>query len=86
MPVDFAFIDADKTGYLAYYEELVPRLSDHGILVVDNVLWSGRVMDPSVVDPDTVALREFNARVVTDDRVEVVMLSIGDGVTLVRRR
>ena len=84
--VDFAFIDADKTGYLAYYEELVPRLSDHGILVVDNVLWSGRVMDPSVVDPDTVALREFNARVVTDDRVEVVMLSIGDGVTLVRRR
>ena len=86
MPVDFAFIDADKTGYLAYYEELVPRLSDHGLLVVDNVLWSGRVMDPSVVDPDTVALREFNARVVTDDRVEVVMLSIGDGVTLVRRR
>ena len=85
-PVDFAFIDADKTGYLAYYEELVPRLSDHGLLVVDNVLWSGRVMDPSVVDPDTVALREFNARVVTDDRVEVVMLSIGDGVTLVRRR
>ena len=53
---------------------------------MDNVLWSGRVMDPSVVDPDTVALREFNARVVTDDRVEVVMLSIGDGVTLVRRR
>jgi caffeoyl-CoA O-methyltransferase len=86
MQVDFAFIDADKTGYLAYYEELVPRLSDHGLLVVDNVLWSGRVMDPSVVDPDTVALREFNARVVTDDRVEVVMLSIGDGVTLVRRR
>ena len=86
MPVDFAFIDADKTGYLAYYEELVPRLSDHGLLVVDNVLWSGRVMDPSVVDPDTVALREFNARVVTDDRVEVVMLSIGDGVSVVRRR
>ena len=85
-PVDFAFIDADKTGYLAYYEELVPRLSDHGLLVVDNVLWSGRVMDPSVVDPDTVALREFNARVVTDDRVEVVMLSIGDGVSVVRRR
>ena len=85
-PVDFAFIDADKTGYLAYYEELVPRLSDHGLLVVDNVLWSGRVMDPSVVDADTVALREFNARVVTDDRVEVVMLSIGDGVSVVRRR
>ena len=85
-PVDFAFIDADKTGYLAYYEELVPRLSDHGLLVVDNVLWSGRVMDPSADDDDTVALREFNARVVTDDRVEVVMLSIGDGVSVVRRR
>ena len=84
--VDFAFIDADKTGYLAYYEELVPRLSDHGLLVVDNVLWSGRVMDTSILDDETVALREFNARVVADDRVEVVMLSIGDGVTLVRRR
>ncbi|MFT6549100.1 MAG: caffeoyl-CoA O-methyltransferase [Acidimicrobiales bacterium] len=85
-PVDFAFIDADKTGYLAYYEELVPRLSDHGLLVVDNVLWSGRVMDPSADDDDTVALREFNARVVADDRVDVVMLSIGDGVSVVRRR
>ena len=84
--VDFAFIDADKTGYLAYYEELVPRLSDHGLLVVDNVLWSGRVMDTSILDDDTVALREFNARVVADDRVEVVMLSVGDGVTLVRKR
>jgi caffeoyl-CoA O-methyltransferase len=85
-PVDFAFIDADKTGYLAYYEELVPRLSDHGLLVVDNVLWSGRVMDPSADDDDTVALREFNASVVADDRVDVVMLSIGDGVSVVRRR
>ena len=85
-PVDFAFIDADKTGYLAYYEELVPRLSDHGLLVVDNVLWSGRVMDPSADDADTVALRECNARVVADDRVDVVMLSIGDGVSVVRRR
>ncbi len=84
--VDFAFIDADKTGYLAYYEELVPRLSDHGLLVVDNVLWSGRVMDTSILDDDTVALREFNARVVADDRVEVVMLSIGDGASVVRRR
>ena len=84
--VDFAFIDADKTGYLAYYEELVPRLSDHGLLVVDNVLWSGRVMDTSILDDETVALREFNARVVADDRVEVVMLSIGDGVSVVRRR
>jgi len=83
--VDFAFIDADKTGYLAYYEELVPRLSPHGLLAIDNVLWGGRVLDPSADDADTVALRELNAHMVADDRVEVVMLSVGDGLTLVRR-
>ena len=83
--VDFAFVDADKTGYLDYYEELVPRLAPHGLLAVDNVLWSGRVLDPEVDDEDTLALRRFNDRVVTDDRVEVVMLSVGDGLTLVRR-
>ena len=83
--VDFAFIDADKTGYLAYYEQLVPRLSTHGLLAIDNVLWGGKVLDPSVDDADTVALRELNAWIVADNRVEVVMLSVGDGLTLVRR-
>lgn len=83
--VDFAFIDADKTGYLAYYEELVPRLSPHGLLAIDNVLWSGRVLDEMVEDDDTVALRALNDRIVADNRVEVVMLSVGDGLTLVRR-
>jgi len=83
--VDFAFIDADKGGYPAYYEELVPRLSPHGILAIDNVLWSGRVLDPNADDDDTMALRLLNDRVVADDRVEVVMLSVGDGLTLVRR-
>ena len=58
--VDFAFIDADKTGYLAYYEQLVPRLSTHGLLAIDNVLWGGKVLDSSVDDADTVALRELN--------------------------
>jgi len=82
---DMAFIDADKTGYLAYYEQLVPRLSTHGLLAIDNVLWGGKVLDPSVDDADTVALRELNARIVADNRVEVVMLSVGDGLTLVRR-
>ncbi len=82
--VDFAFIDADKTGYLSYYEELVPRLSTHGLLAIDNVLWSGRVLDPAVEDEDTMALRTLNDRVVADARVEVVMLSVGDGLTLVR--
>ena len=62
--VDFAFIDADKTGYLAYYEELVPRLSPHGLLAIDNVLWSGKVLDPTVNDQDTMALRALNDRVV----------------------
>lgn len=84
--VDFAFVDADKTGYLAYYEELVPRLSPHGILAIDNVLWSGRVLDPAADDDDTEALRVLNDRIVADDRVDVVMLSVGDGLTLVRRR
>ncbi|MEE3205628.1 MAG: class I SAM-dependent methyltransferase, partial [Actinomycetota bacterium] len=84
--VDLAFIDADKTGYLGYYEELVPRLAPHGLIVVDNVLWSGRVLDPTVDDADTVALRKFNDRVVSDERVDVVVLSIGDGVSLIRLR
>ena len=83
--VDFAFIDADKTGYLAYYEELVPRLSPHGLLAIDNVLWSGRVLDETAQDDDTVALRALNDRIVADNRVEVVMLSVGDGLALVRR-
>ena len=84
--VDFAFIDADKGGYLDYYEALVPRLSSHGLIAVDNVLWSGRVVDPDAQDTDTVAIRAFNDHVAADPRVEAVMLSVGDGVTLIGRR
>ena len=84
--VDFAFIDADKGGYLNYYEALVPRLSPHGLIAVDNVLWSGRVVDPDAEDADTVAIRAFNDHVAADPRVEAVMLSVGDGVTLIGRR
>ena len=84
--VDFGFIDADKGGYLNYYEALVPRLSPHGLIAVDNVLWSGRVVDPDAQDTDTVAIRAFNDHVAADPRVEAVMLSVGDGVTLIRRR
>ena len=85
--VDFAFIDADKTGYLDYYGELVPRLSPHGLIAVDDVLWSGRVVDDLAEgDAYTAALVEFNERVADDDRVEVVLLTVGDGVTLIRRR
>ena len=84
--VDLAFIDADKTGYHEYLELLVPRLSDRGLIVVDNVLWSGAVVDHSVQDDNTVALRKFNDAVAARDDIDAVMLPIGDGVTLIRRR
>jgi len=86
-PFDLVFIDADKTGYLAYYEAVLPKLSERGLIVVDNVLWSGRVADPpSGEDTEsTIALRAFNDHVAADERVVSVMLSVRDGVTLVRR-
>ena len=88
-PFDLAFIDADKTGYLDYYEAIVPTLAPGGVIAVDNVLWSGRVLDDAPadeIDESTRALREFNDRVVADERVECVMLPLRDGVTLVRLR
>jgi caffeoyl-CoA O-methyltransferase len=88
-PFDLAFIDADKTGYLGYYEAIVPKLAPGGVIAVDNVLWSGRVLDgspPDEADESTRALREFNDHVVADERVECVMLPLRDGVTLVRLR
>jgi|tagenome__1003787_1003787.scaffolds.fasta_scaffold20175489_2 caffeoyl-CoA O-methyltransferase len=84
--VDLAFIDADKGSYLGYYEALVPRLRPNGVVLVDNVLWSGRVVDTEADDDDTVAIRRFNDHVVADDRVDVVMLPIGDGLTLARKK
>jgi caffeoyl-CoA O-methyltransferase len=85
-PVDLAFIDADKTGYATYYEELLGRLRPGGLLLVDNVLWSGQVIDPSKDDDDTLAIRAFNEQVAADERVDCVMLAIADGLTLVRKR
>ena len=85
-PFDLVFIDADKTGYLAYYEATLPKLSPDGVIAVDNVLWSGRPLDSGETDADTVAIREFNDRLTADDRVEVVMLTVRDGVSLVRHR
>jgi predicted O-methyltransferase YrrM len=86
-PFDLVFIDADKAGYLTYYEAVLPKLSERGLIVVDNVLWSGRVAEPPSDDDDeqTVALRTFNDHVAADERVQNVMLSVRDGVTLVRR-
>lgn len=84
--LDLAFIDADKPGYLTYWTELVPRMRTGGLLLVDNVLWSGKVLDPDPDDPRDQAIVAFNEAVLGDDRVELVMIPIGDGVTLARRR
>ncbi|MBM3674535.1 MAG: O-methyltransferase [Actinobacteria bacterium] len=84
--IDLAFIDADKPSYGAYYEELLARLRPNGVILVDNVLWSGNVTDPAQQDENTVALRAFNDLVAADDRVDAVMLPLGDGLTLLRKR
>jgi caffeoyl-CoA O-methyltransferase len=89
--IDLAFIDADKTGYGDYWDELVPRVRPGGVLLVDNVLWSGRVIDSGDdegaggADEDTGALRAFNDKVAADDRVEVVVLTAFDGLTIARK-
>lgn len=83
--LDFAFIDADKGGYIDYYEELVPRLRPGGLLFADNVLWFGAVAEPSAQDDDTKAIRAFNEHVQADGRVEQLILPLGDGLTLARR-
>ena len=89
---DLVFIDADKAGYLDYYEAALERLSPHGLIVVDNTLWSGRVVSgrdadsPEEPTETTLALRRFNDRVAGDERVVAVILTVRDGVTLIRRR
>jgi len=82
---DFVFIDADKGNYVNYYEAVLPRLSERGLMVADNTLWSGRVVDPDD-DEGTQAIVAFNEHVAADDRVVCVQLSVRDGVTLIRRR
>lgn len=83
--IDLAFIDADKGGYQAYFEEILARLAPNGVILVDNTLWSGSVVVEADTSNDTVALRAFNDSVAADDRVRQVMLPIGDGVTVIRR-
>lgn len=85
-PFDLAFIDADKPAYPAYYEAVVPLMRRGGLVVADNVLRSGRVLDASSQDPGVTGMREFNDRVVSDPRVDSVMLTIRDGVSLSRVR
>ena len=83
---DLAFIDADKTGYDVYYELCLQLVRPGGIIAIDNVLWSGRVADPAVKDADTAALRALNLKIRDDRRVDAVVLTVGDGLTLARRK
>lgn len=83
--VDLVFIDADKTGYATYYEAALGLLAPDGLIVVDNTLFFGRVSDPEAQDPDTVAIREFNRFVRDDPRVEISLLPMADGITLIRK-
>jgi predicted O-methyltransferase YrrM len=79
---DFAFIDADKTNYAHYYERALTLLRTGGLIVIDNVLWDGRVIDPEVTDADTEAIRTLNRMIHEDPRVAISMATIGDGLTL----
>ena len=84
-PFDLVFLDADKASYLDYYEAVLPKLAPRGLIAADNTLWSGRILDPADMSPDTVALRAFNDFLASDPRVVVVQTTVRDGVTLVRR-
>ena len=83
---DLAFIDADKSSYGTYYEEILARMDPGGLILVDNTIWSGRVLDDAPADRDTAALIAFNAALAADDRVDVVVLTFRDGVTMARKR
>ena len=85
-PFDLVFIDADKPNYVNYYEAVLPKLAERGLIVADNTLWSGNVAGEEDQSDAAVALRAFNDRVRDDDRVICVMLSVRDGITLIRRR
>lgn len=82
---DFAFIDADKQNYLNYYERCLQLLRPGGVVAVDNTLWNGAVADPDNRETDTLAIREFNKRLYKDDRVELSLVPIGDGLSLLRK-
>ncbi|NVK17567.1 MAG: class I SAM-dependent methyltransferase [Methylocystaceae bacterium] len=83
---DFAFIDADKASYMNYYEKCLELVKPGGVICVDNVLWYGRVIDQADTTHQTEAIRKINEYIVADDRVDMSMLSLGDGLTVVRKR
>ena len=84
-PVDFAFVDADKNNYVAYFETLLPKLRTNGLLAFDNVMWHNWMMDAANQDAETIGIREFNDHILGDPRIETVMLHVGDGLTLIRK-
>ena len=84
--IDFAFIDADKTNNRGYYEEILRRTRPNGLVLIDNVIWGGRVIDSKDQSADTRAIREFNDFLVTDKRVDVVMIPFSDGLTICRKK
>ncbi len=81
---DFAFIDADKPNYLAYYERVLALIRTGGVIAIDNVLWDGKVADKAVLDEQTVAIRQVNEHLHNDERIDLALAPIGDGVTLAR--
>ena len=83
--IDFAFVDADKDNYVAYFEALLPRVRTNGLLAFDNVMWHNWMMDAANQDAETIGIREFNDHILGDPRIESVMLHVGDGVTLIRK-
>jgi len=83
---DLAFIDADKPGYVGYWDQIVPRIRGGGAILVDNTLSHGRVVDPGSTDASVQGIRDFNDHAIADDRVELVLLPVGDGLTLARKK
>ena len=83
---DLVFIDADKENYLNYYNLTVPHLNKGGLIIADNVLWSGKVIDPTANDADTKALREFNRVILEDSQMEVILLPVRDGLMVARKK
>jgi caffeoyl-CoA O-methyltransferase len=84
---DLVFIDADKSGYAAYYDLVIDRVKPDGIIITDNVLWSGKVVEPvKANDEDTLLIQAFNKKIASDPRVEVVLLPIRDGISIARKK
>ncbi|MEM7510555.1 MAG: O-methyltransferase [Bacteroidota bacterium] len=84
-PFDLVFIDADKHNYLDYYDMVFPMVRKGGFIMADNVLWDGKVADPNISDKETDGIRRFNEFVAQDERVDVLMLPVRDGIMLVRK-